>query len=225
VLAVAGMATVAEARYCQSPWCAMCARMFGPMPGYKLVEGDGWGRVVRMPEPERQPVVDATPHQVVSAMLGMIHPTSSDVLYDLGCGDGRIMIEAIRTYGCQAVGIEIDPMVADLARKNLEAAGIPRRWRVVLGDARNYRLHKATIATMYLFPETMAQLVPKLTHARAIVSYSHEIPGLSSLRYTHEDMPYYIWERQDAPELCWPVIQPQFPSLIGNYTCPTNLPH
>jgi len=205
----------------------MCARRFGPLPGYELVDGPGWGRVVVSPPRNTiTPVVDATPLEVVRAALEAVAPRPGETLYDLGCGDGRVLIEAIRGYGCMAVGIEIDPMVADRARRNLETSGVPKRWRVVLGDARNFRYPKADVAFLYQSVELMEALVPKLTGARAVVSYSHDLGSLpAERREVAGGHPIYVWERPVlvAPSVTWPALQVQFPSLMGGSACPVNL--
>jgi len=121
------------------------------------------------------PYVESTPQVVVDAMLKQLNLTPDDVLYDLGCGDGRILISAVQQYGCKALGIEIDPKVAEFARKQVAAAECGRIL-IMTGDATKFNLEKATAVTMYLFPPLMEKLMKKIKTDR-VVSYSHEIPG------------------------------------------------
>ncbi len=142
------------------------------------------------------PRVESTPQVVVDAMLKELHLTPRDVLYDLGCGDGRILIAAVKQYGCMAVGIEIDPEVADLARRRGKDAGCGRI-RIVTGDARTFNLSKATAVTMYLFPDLVAELMPKIKTDR-VVSYSHGLPGRDSrMTMVAGKYPIYVLRRTD----------------------------
>ena len=166
---VVATATVAEARYCNSPYCSMCNRLFGVMSPVPQ------GIVVAPARHATQLKIESTPQVVVDAMLRELNLTPDDVLYDLGCGDGRILIAAVEQYGCKALGIEIDPRVAELAIANVRRAGCGRI-TIITGDARKFNLDKATAATMYLFPDLMAELLPRIATDR-IVSYSHEMPG------------------------------------------------
>lgn len=111
-------------------------------------------------------------------MLLKLELHSADILYDLGCGDGRVLIAAVRDYGCQAVGIEIDPYRAALARERVARSGVGRI-RIVTGDATRFYLNQATAVFIYQDIELMQQLVPRLRTDR-IVSYLHEIPGKSN---------------------------------------------
>jgi len=130
-------------------------------------------------------------------MLKKVKPTPRDVLYDLGCGDGRILIEAVRRYKCKAVGIEINPERAKLARENIKKAGLDVQ--IVVGDARKYDLSKATIITMYLFPDLMQELEPNITPSTTrIVSYSHEIPNRINQKFLILDKyPVYLWKQKN----------------------------
>jgi SAM-dependent methyltransferase len=131
----------------------------------------------------------ATPHDAVELMLDEIAPQMKPggVLYDLGCGDGRVVIAAARR-GWRAVGVEIDPRVAAIARQNVRAAGFASgqpnaRVRIWTGDATKIFLDTADAVTVYLFPKAMAIITPKVEMA-PIVSYAHPIPGRPSRQVT-----------------------------------------
>ena len=113
----------------------------------------------------RQPDVGCvpTPHDVVEKMLEMAGVKETDVVYDLGCGDGRIPIAAVESFGVErAVCIEIDGELLDRAREAARAAGVEDRIDFVEGDLFQVDLAPASIVTLYLFPEVNLRLRPKL---------------------------------------------------------------
>jgi tRNA G37 N-methylase Trm5 len=103
----------------------------------------------------------ATPDAVVERMLTLAAVGSEDVLYELGSGDGRIVIAAARR-GARAVGIDIDPGWTRIARRNAAAAGVAERATFVTGDAFEADLSAATVVTLYLPAEVTSALGPKL---------------------------------------------------------------
>ncbi len=196
------MASVAHARDCQQIYCAMCAYNYGPFPGYMLVpDGSRYGKVVKIPEKKQEPTrIYPTPRDVVNQMLAEVSPQPEEVVYDLGCGDGRFLEAAIKNHGSQAVGVEINSEVAEFAEKRLTESGIPRRWRIVRGDATKYRYTKADIVVTYLSVDLMKRLDPRITHARAWVSYNHPIPRKGTQRIEVEDgKVIYVWRRLEEP--------------------------
>lgn len=210
VLIVAFTATAAEARYCYNPRCLMCNRLFGPLPGY-----DRWGNLVGQapsvdkyrPAPlptvsvPRAPAIDSTPHAVVDAMLAELDLQADDILYDLGCGDGRFLIAAVEQYGCRAVGIEIDHSVAELARANVRASSFARgRTRVVTGDATKYFLDQATAVVVYQLPPLLKKLIPRLSTNR-IASYMHPVPGKANREINVDGHQIYVVMR--TPKSDW----------------------
>jgi SAM-dependent methyltransferase len=103
-----------------------------------------------------------TPETVVEAMLEAAGVTSSDVVYDLGSGDGRIVIAAAKTYGARGVGIEIDPSLVKKATENAAAAGVSERVRFVAGNFFTADISEATVVTLYLLQSLNERLRPKL---------------------------------------------------------------
>lgn len=95
-------------------------------------------------------------------MLQLAGVGAGDVLYDLGAGDGRIVIAAARDYGIRAVGIELDAHKAAEARANVERAGLGARVEIRHGDALHADLREASVVTLFLFPEINERLAPKL---------------------------------------------------------------
>jgi SAM-dependent methyltransferase len=103
-----------------------------------------------------------TPERVVHEMLALAAVRPSDVVYDLGAGDGRIVIAAARWRGARGVGIEIDPDLVRQARRDAERAGVADRVRFEVADLFAAPLDDATVVTLYLSPELNARLRPRL---------------------------------------------------------------
>jgi SAM-dependent methyltransferase len=104
----------------------------------------------------------ATPYPVVRAMLRLAHAKNSDIVYDLGCGDGRILIEAAKTYGARGVGIDINPDRIREAEELARREGVAHLLSFRIGDLYDVNLHEATLVTLYLLPEVNLRLRPKL---------------------------------------------------------------
>jgi SAM-dependent methyltransferase len=103
-----------------------------------------------------------TPQPVADAMLAMAKVTSKDVVYDLGCGDGRIPITAAQKYGARGVGIDIDPQRIAEANENAKAAGVSDKVRFLNQDLFTSDFSEATVVTLYLLPSLNLKLIPQL---------------------------------------------------------------
>ena len=103
-----------------------------------------------------------TPNKVVERMLEMARVGPKDVVYDLGCGDGRIVIHAAKRYGARAVGIDIDPERITEANANAKAAGVVGKVRFILGDLFETDISEATVVSLYLLTSLNLKLKPKL---------------------------------------------------------------
>lgn len=95
-------------------------------------------------------------------MLRLARVKASDVVYDLGCGDGRIVIAAARLFGARGVGIDIDPVLIRRAKENARKAGVDRLVRFEQADFFHSNLGEASVVTMYLLTEVNLRLRPKL---------------------------------------------------------------
>ena len=93
-----------------------------------------------------------TPQEVVDRMLDLAQVSQGDLLYDLGSGDGRIVITAARRYGAQAVGFEIDPALVAHSKRNIKEAGVEALAEILEQDVRAVDLSPASVVTMYLYP-------------------------------------------------------------------------
>ncbi|HEY7311677.1 MAG TPA: TIGR03000 domain-containing protein [Gemmataceae bacterium] len=103
-----------------------------------------------------------TPQDVVERMLEAASLTDKDVLYDLGCGDGRIVVTAAKKYGCKAVGVDLDPQRVKEARANAKAKGVEKLVTIEEKDIFQVDLKPATVVTLYLLPDVNVKLVPQL---------------------------------------------------------------
>ncbi|HSB81030.1 MAG TPA: class I SAM-dependent methyltransferase [Candidatus Methylomirabilis sp.] len=121
----------------------------------------------------------STPEAVVQEMLEIANVSAKDIVYDLGSGDGRIVIAAAKRFGARGVGIEINPDLIREARENAEQAGVSHLVRFLEGDFFSADLREASVVTLYLLPEVNRQLLPKLLAelrpGTRIVSYKYDL--------------------------------------------------
>lgn len=120
----------------------------------------------------------ASPQIVVDEMLRLAQVGPRDIVYDLGSGDGRVVITAAKKFGARGVGIEIDPAMARLARDNAARAGLAERVRIVQQDLFATDLEEATVITLYLAPYLNQRLRERLLGLRPgtrIVSHSSDM--------------------------------------------------
>jgi len=118
--------------------------------------------------------------------------TDKDVLYDIGCGDGRIVITAARRYGARGVGIDIDKSQIEASERNAAAAGVERQVKFVDMDATKADISEATVVTLYLLPESNALMRPlleaQLRPGSRIVCHNYLIPGWEAKQARAETM-------------------------------------
>jgi 16S rRNA A1518/A1519 N6-dimethyltransferase RsmA/KsgA/DIM1 with predicted DNA glycosylase/AP lyase activity len=127
----------------------------------------------------------------VHKMLQMAGVGSNDVVYDLGCGDGRAIVTAARRYGARAVGIEIDPLRFIWCQLLITILGLRRRVRVIYGDFFSHDLGNASVVLCYLLPKTNLKLQAKLNDELAssarVVSHSFVFPALKLLEVNDDE--------------------------------------
>jgi cyclopropane fatty-acyl-phospholipid synthase-like methyltransferase len=122
-----------------------------------------------------------TPQEVVDKMLEMAQVKKDDLLYDLGCGDGRIVITAAKKYGCKAIGYDIDPERVKESRKNVDANNVGNLVTIEQADVFTLDLSKANVVTLYLLPSLNVKLIPqleKLKPGSRIVSHDFDMRGV-----------------------------------------------
>ena len=103
-----------------------------------------------------------TPHEVVDRMLRLAQVRRDDVVYDLGCGDGRIPIAAARDFGARGVGLDIEPYRVAESETNAKAAGVEQQVEFRLEDAQQADIRPATVVMLYLAHWSNLRLRPKL---------------------------------------------------------------
>jgi SAM-dependent methyltransferase len=122
-----------------------------------------------------------TPQPVVDRMLELASLSGKDVLYDIGCGDGRIVITAARRYGVRGVGIDIDKAMIDESDRNALSAGVERQVKFICMDATKADISEATVVSLYLLPESNALMRPlleaQLRPKSRVVCHNYTIPG------------------------------------------------
>jgi len=122
-----------------------------------------------------------TPMPVVEKMLELAALGPDDVLYDIGCGDGRIVITAAKKYGIRAVGIDILPRLVEASRANARREGVEKLTRFICADAMKADLSEATVVTLYLLPESNDLLRPMLERelrpGAQVVSHGYIMTG------------------------------------------------
>jgi SAM-dependent methyltransferase len=132
--------------------CAAIDRWSGDT---RLTDGPATG-----PDPQ-VPYFPST-DEAVLGMLKLAGTGPNDTVYDLGCGDGRIVIAAAKAFGARGVGVEIDPAPLRMAVYNAKRAGVENRVRFVRGDLFETDIGDATVVTLFLFESLNRQLLPKL---------------------------------------------------------------
>jgi tRNA G37 N-methylase Trm5 len=144
-----------------------------------------------------------TPQRVVEAMLAMAQVRPCDVVYDPGCGDGRVVITAARRHGARGVGIDIDPWCIEQSRQNARRAGVKQQVMFVHGDAIQVDLSPATVLALYMPARWNEQFLPKLRRELApgcrVVAYMYgfgEWPAAETRYVTDQygrTSPIYLW--------------------------------
>ena len=120
-----------------------------------------------------------TPQPVVDRMLEMAQVTKDDVVYDLGCGDGRMVVTAAKKYGARGVGVDIDPQRIKESNENAKSAGVTDKVKFSIKDLFTMEFGEANVLTMYLLPDVNLKLRPKILSdmkpGSRIVSHSFDM--------------------------------------------------
>ncbi len=139
-----------------------------------------------------------TPPEVVDAMLELAGVTQNDIVYDLGCGDGRIVIAAAKKYKARGVGVDINPTRIQESEQNAREAGVTDRVKFIQGDLFKADIHEATVVTLYLLSSVNERLKPKLLKelkpGTRIVSHRFTMGDWKPVKETTVDTrPIYLW--------------------------------
>lgn len=133
--------------------------------------------------PEKDPdvVFVPTPQDVVDLMLHLAKVEKDDVLYDLGCGDGRVVATAAKRYGCRAIGYDVDPERVRESRENIRRNQVGKLARIEQKDIFKIDLSPATVVFLYLLPDLNVRLIPqleKLKPGTRIISHDFDMEGI-----------------------------------------------
>lgn len=138
-----------------------------------------------------------TPNDVVMKMLDLVNVSKADVVYDLGCGDGRIVVTASAKYGCHAVGFDINPLKIKQSRERVKKEGVGALVRIEQKDIFTVDLTPASVITLYLLPEMNDRLVPQLKKMKdgsRIVCHDFPIEA-----FRHEQLVTFKSQEDGAP--------------------------
>jgi cyclopropane fatty-acyl-phospholipid synthase-like methyltransferase len=128
----------------------------------------------------------ASPDRVVDQMLDLAKVKPGETVFDLGAGDGRILIAAVQKYKAKAVGVEISPKLVAEANRRISRAGVSELATVIQGDARQADVSSADVVTLYLETNTNADLRPQLEKllkpGARVVSHDYPMPGWKATR-------------------------------------------
>ena len=146
-----------------------------------------------------------TPNAIVSAMLRLAGVTRNDTVYDLGCGDGRIVIAAAQKYGARGVGIDIDPERVAEATENVKQARVAGLVKIINGDLFEADISEATVVTLYLLTELNRKVRPKLLRdlrpGTRVVSHAFGMGGdwAPERRENVDGTSVYLWRIPPRP--------------------------
>lgn len=145
---------------------------------------------------------DPTPHNVVAQILNLAQVRKGDVVYDLGCGDGRIVIAAAKVAGARGVCVDIDPERIRESRANAKAAGVQARIRFIEQDLFTTDIGEATVVVLFLSPDVNLNLRPKLGRelrpGTRVISYVHDMGDWQprqaiKVQGRHGERHLYLW--------------------------------
>jgi outer membrane protein assembly factor BamB/protein-L-isoaspartate O-methyltransferase len=134
------------------------------------------------PKKHSDTVFVPTPLDVVKRMLDLAAVKKSDIVYDLGSGDGRIVIAAAKAFGCRAVGVELDEDLVKISRQQAREAGVEKQVSFHHADLFEADFADADVVALYLLPEMNKRLIPKLNRLRSgsrVVAHYFPIPGVT----------------------------------------------
>jgi SAM-dependent methyltransferase len=151
------------------------------LAGIALV-GPGSSPAAEAPAATKEPdvIYVPTPQPAVDRMLEMAGIQSGDVLYDLGCGDGRIVVTAAKRFGIKAVGYDIDPQRIKESKENVQTNGVEHLVKIEQADIFTLDLREANVVTLYLLPQLNVRLMPQLRQLKPgsrIVSHDFDMRG------------------------------------------------
>ena len=164
-------------------------------------------------QPGKDVIWVPTPDALVTRMLTAARVTKDDVVFDLGSGDGKIPIAAAKQFGAKATGIEYNPDMAELARRNAKRQGVDNMVNIITGDIFKEDFSKATVVTMYLLPDLNLKLRPiilKMKPGTRVTSHQfHMGDWAPDEKYSIEFRDAYLWYVPAPVEGTWAFKEDQ----------------
>jgi predicted RNA methylase len=150
----------------------------------------------------------SSPQRAVDRMLEMAAVKPGELVYDLGCGDGRVLITAVQKFKAKAVGIEISDKLVRRASERVASLGLQNQAKVVKGDLRQVDFSNADVVVMYLLTDSNEEIRPRLEKllkpGARVVSYSYAVPGWKPVRVDKTDEHYghsiFLYEMPPTPQ-------------------------
>ncbi len=151
-----------------------------------LLAGAATAQPKQLIQPQKLAPYVSSPQPIVVKMLEIAGLKSGETLFDLGCGDGRIVATAAKEFGAKAVGVELSPTLAKRAREAVESLGLQQHVQIIEGDMMGVDLARADVVALYLLTEANEQLRPKLEKelkpGARVVSLEFRIKGWKPAR-------------------------------------------
>lgn len=151
-----------------------------------LSAGTAAGQSKQGIQPQKLAPYVRSPQPIVVKMLEIAGLKSGETLFDLGCGDGRIVATAAKEFGARAVGVELSPALAKRAKEAVESLGLQQQVKIIEGDMMGVDLSAADVVALYLLTEANEQLRPKLEKelkpGARVVSLEFRIKGWKPAR-------------------------------------------
>jgi SAM-dependent methyltransferase len=147
----------------------------------------GCAQEAKAPEKEQFRTPDVvyvgTPYDIVSRMLQIASVTKQDLVYDLGCGDGRMVVLAAKKYGCRGIGYDIDPERVSAALENVKRNDVGRLVKIVQADLYKLDFREADVLSLYLLPDINKKLIPQFEKLKAgsrLVFHDYGLEGYAA---------------------------------------------